>query len=317
MTTTITPYQPSSIAELEQLCARLCRSGMVPRAYQGKPADAFVAIAFGAEVGLPPLASLQHIAVIDGRPGLFGDAIAGVALKSGAIKALDEWFEGEHLADTWTAVCEVTRPDGGKVKRTFSVADAKRAKLWGKLSRESKPSPWVLYPQRMLAARARGFAVRDAAPHSFMGYTAEELRDVQEQERAAPKDITPAGEPSAPTVDIKPEAGLLEVIHIVGGDGKPVYVGNVWQEALRFYGETKRHSTDAFAVARANLQSLKIILPYTKNGTRGRLLAEIEAIEAMGDGEILERPPGDEDEAPVAPPAASPAEETPPHEEAA
>lgn len=296
MATNITPYQPSSLAELEHLCNKLTKSGLVPRPYQGRPADAFVAIAFGAEVGLPPLASLQHIAVISGRPGLYGDAVAGVAIKSGAIKAVDEWLEGDAGKDSWTAVCEVTRPDGGKVKRTFSVADAKRANLWG------KAGPWQQYPQRMLAARARGYAVRDAAPHAFLGYTVEELRDIDQQEKAHLKDVTPAkpeAGPEAPVVDVKPEAELLEVITIVDRDGKPFYTGNVWQEALRFYGEAKKHSPDPATVAAANLPSLRIILPYTRNGTRSRLLAEIEAVEAMQDGEVLERPadhPGDEPE---------------------
>lgn len=285
MATTVTPYQPSSIAELENLCNKLTRSGMVPRAYQGRPADAFVAIAYGAEVGLPPLASLMYIAVINGRPGLFGDAIAGVAMKSGAIKTIHEDFEGEPMTDGWTAVAIVTRPDGGKVERRFSVADGKRAGLWG------KSGPWQQYPQRMLAARARGYAIRDAAPHAFLGYTVEELRDIDADERGHLKDVTPpAPEPAQPAIDIRPEEPLLEVIQIIGADGKPAYTGNVWQEALRFYGQAKKASTDPTAVALANLQSLRIILPYTRNGTRGRLLAEIEALEAMQDGEILERP---------------------------
>jgi hypothetical protein len=302
MATTVTPYQPKSIAEGQQLSVMLCKSGMVPRQFQGRPMDAFVAMAHGAEVGLGPMASLQHIAVINGRPGLYGDAIAGVALKSGAIRAIDEHLEGEPMADGWTAVAVVTRPDGGKVERRFSVVDAKRAGLWG------KSGPWQQYPQRMLAARARGYAIRDAAPHAFLGYTVEELRDLAEDERKHLKDVTPGAgqgrspdpsrtEPAAepaqhepPVVDVRPEEPLLEVIQIVGHDGKPVYVGNVWQEALRFYGAAKRASTDATAVALANLTALRTILPYAKNGTRGRLLAEIEALEAMQDGEILERP---------------------------
>ena len=288
MATTVTPYQPNSLAELDYLSKKLTQSGMVPRAYQGRPADAFVAIAYGAEVGLPPLASLMHIAVINGRPGLFGDAIAGVAIKSGAIRSIDERLEGEPHTDSWTAVAVVTRPDGSKVERRFSVADAKKAQLW------NKAGPWQQYAGRMLAARARGYAVRDAAPHAFLGFTVEELRDIAEDERKHLKDVTPAAEPepASPVVDVRQEEPLLEVIQIVGADGAPRYVGNVWQEALRFYGEAKRDwGVDPAQVAKANLAALKIILPYTKNGTKGRLLAEIETIEAMLDGEILERPP--------------------------
>jgi len=300
MSTTVSPYEPKSIAEGQQLSVMLCKSGMVPRQFQGRPADTFVAMAFGAELKLGPMASLQHIAIINGRPGLYGDAIAGVALKSGAIRAIDEHLEGEPMTDGWTAVAIVTRPDGGKVERRFSVADAKRAGLWG------KSGPWQQYPQRMLAARARGYAVRDAAPHAFLGFTVEELRDIADDERKHLKDVTPAARQQdvtpaaeAPAAEATAEEPVLEIIQIVGADGRPRYIGSIWQEALKAYGEAKRDwGVDPAAVARANLESLRIVLPYTRNGTRGRLSAEIEAVEALSDGEILERPPG-EDEAPA------------------
>src|SRR5690606_3367586 len=46
--------------------------------------------------------------------------------------------------------------------------------LWG------KSGPWQQYPKRMLQWRARGWAIRDAAPHALFGMTAEELRDIEE-----------------------------------------------------------------------------------------------------------------------------------------
>src|SRR5688500_17149906 len=105
MSTHVTPYQPNSFGTLEVFCQKITSSGMVPKQYQGKPDDAFVAIVYGAEVGLPPLAALHHIAVINGKPGLYGDAIAGVAMKNGAIINIHEWMEGETDSDQWTAWC--------------------------------------------------------------------------------------------------------------------------------------------------------------------------------------------------------------------
>lgn len=50
------------------------------------------------------------------------------------------------------AVCEVKRKgENDPIKATFSVADAKKASLWG------KAGPWQQYPKRMLAMRARAF----------------------------------------------------------------------------------------------------------------------------------------------------------------
>lgn len=289
MGTSITPYQPNSFSELEVFVQRITKSGMVPRQYQGKPDDAFVAIAYGAEVGLPPLAALQHVAVINGRPGLYGDAIAGVALKSGAIKSLNEWLDGAPNTDGWTAHCEVVRPDGSTVTRTFSMADAKRAGLAG------KQGPWAQFPQRMLAARARGYAVRDAAPHSFLGYTVEELRDIDsvEQHRGPDKarDITPRPAPQAAPAE---EETVKQLVHIADEHGEVLHTTSIWQEALRRYGEAKKASTNPVAVAVANLAALRTILPHTSNGTAKRLAAEIEAAEAVGDDSgMLDEPQDD------------------------
>jgi len=59
------------------------------------------------------------------------------------------------------------------VTKTFSVEDAKRAGLW------QKPGPWTDYPKRMLAMRARAFALRDAFPDVLAGlYLREEIEPV-------------------------------------------------------------------------------------------------------------------------------------------
>jgi hypothetical protein len=86
-----------------------------------------------------------------------------------------------------TAVCQTSRKgkDANVVAR-FSVADAKKAGLWG------KQGPWTQYPKRMLQLRARGFALRDAFPDVLRGLvTAEEAQDYPQGEPAK----APAREP--------------------------------------------------------------------------------------------------------------------------
>jgi hypothetical protein len=71
------------------------------------------------------------------------------------------------------AVCQAKRRGYSKPTTvTFTVADAKKAGLWG------KQGPWQQYPRRMLQLRARGFALRDAFPDVLRGLvTAEEAQD--------------------------------------------------------------------------------------------------------------------------------------------
>jgi hypothetical protein len=189
MTNGVVSYEPTTFGELETFCKRITQTSMVPQAYRGKPDEAAATIMFGKEIGLPPMTSLQFVANINGRPGVYGDALPGIAMNKGLIKHMREWFEGTPYEDDYTAWCEVFRPDGSKAVQSFSVADAKLAKLWGKVG------PWTQYPRRMLQWRARGWAIRDAAPNLLFGMTAEELQDIDtaEQHRGpdSARDITP------------------------------------------------------------------------------------------------------------------------------
>lgn len=131
----------------------------------------FVAMQAGAEVGLAPMQAIQNIAVINGKPGIYGPAALALVEASGKLEDLDETVDG--TGDQRCAVLTLTRV--GRKPRTFrfSVADAKRAELWG------KKGPWSQYPDRMLLARARGFALRDVFPDVLLGcaHTIEELTD--------------------------------------------------------------------------------------------------------------------------------------------
>ena len=133
----------------------VAESGLAPKGIE-TPAAVLVAIQMGAEIGLTPMASLQNIAVINGRPSVWGDAMLAVCRQSGVFDEaeFEERIEGE--GDKQVATCTVRRkPDGKPVIRTFSVADAKKAGLYG------KTGPWSQYPARMLQMRARSWALRD------------------------------------------------------------------------------------------------------------------------------------------------------------
>lgn len=129
------------------------RSGLFLRTHDTVE-KTFVAIQCGAEVGLAPVQSLMSIAVIQGRPTIWGDALPGLVWASGLMESFVETIEGE--GDAMVARCVAVRKGATEpIERTFSVDDAKTAKLW------QKPGPWVTNPKRMLQMRARGFTLRD------------------------------------------------------------------------------------------------------------------------------------------------------------
>ena len=161
----------------------LARSSMVPRQYQGKPEDVMVACQWGREIGLAPMQALQNIAVINGKPSVYGDAAMALVQASPVCEGIEEMIENEGTSNP-VAICIAHRKGRKPVVAKFSVEDAKRAGLWG------KQGPWTAYPKRMLQMRARGFALRDAFPDVLKGLiTAEEAADYPDQPA---KDITPA-----------------------------------------------------------------------------------------------------------------------------
>lgn len=122
------------------------------------------------------MTALRSIAVINGTPCMFGDLPLAMVQRSPEFAMIDESFnppDGDLTQDTFQAVCKVTRvkAQGHEliVTRTFSITDAKRAGLWDKKSQTGKPSPWILYPKRMLQMRARSWALKDCFADVLMG----------------------------------------------------------------------------------------------------------------------------------------------------
>jgi hypothetical protein len=153
---------------------------MVPKAYQGKPQDILVCVQWGYEMGLAPMQALQNIAVINGKPSVYGDAAMALVQASSVCEDVEEYFEGEGTTNP-VAVCVAKRKGRKPVTAKFSVEDAKRAGLWG------KQGPWQAYPKRMMQMRARGFALRDAFPDVLKGLiTAEEAQDYPDEAKPRP-----------------------------------------------------------------------------------------------------------------------------------
>jgi hypothetical protein len=176
--------------EIWRFAETVIASGMAPKGINNAAA-ATITIQMGLEVGLPPMAALQNIAPINGRPSIWGDAMLGVVRSTGDLEEFSEWYElaGERIArppaelpDDLMAVCRVKRRGYDAKESSFSVADAKRAKLW------LKQGPWTEYPTRMLKFRARSFGLRDEFGDALRGlHSVEEMRDAPPEMR----DVTP------------------------------------------------------------------------------------------------------------------------------
>ena len=148
----------------------ISNSNLVPQQFRGKPADIYLAMSWGDELGLSPIQSLQNIAVINGKPSIYGDSLLALCRRSPDFEDIKETVSGEGSARK--AVCEVKRRGQSWYKSEFSMADANRAGLL------NRSGPWKSYPDRMLKMRARGFALRDVFADKIGGViTSEEAND--------------------------------------------------------------------------------------------------------------------------------------------
>ena len=163
--------RPQTFDQLKIFADMAAKSSLVPKDYQGRPENIMLAVQMGSEIGLAPMQALQNIAVINGRPAVWGDAMLALVKCHPEFESVQESIEGE--GDKRVAVCTVIRRGQPPVVSRFSVADAKAAGLW------AKAGPWQQYPARMLQMRARGFAIRDSFPDALKGLiSAEEAADI-------------------------------------------------------------------------------------------------------------------------------------------
>lgn len=195
-------YITAGLQERADYIARLAPSTILPTAYRGNAANAFVAAETGAALGLEPLQALASIAVINGRATLSSDLMAAVIRRAGHTLRIVE-----NSPESVTAT--LIRADDKKFEFTvtWDKDKAVKAGLWG------QRGPWSQYPTQMLRARAITEVARQGASEALMGmiYSPEDfgatITDTGEVIEAEIVADTPAPAPAAkPKPASKPAA---------------------------------------------------------------------------------------------------------------
>ncbi len=176
---TLLAFRPQTLSEAMELAGHMAKSDLVPKEYRGKPENVLIAMQLGAEVGLSPFQALQSIAVINGRPGIYGDAGLGIVMASGLLEKHDE--QDDPTTEGGQAYCMMKRKNGRTVEHTFSHQDAQNVTMYerdangnlrqGKLSDRAM---WKSFPKRMRQMRARWWVMRDLFPDVLKGLVGRE-----------------------------------------------------------------------------------------------------------------------------------------------
>lgn len=193
---------PQTFEDAYRIAKAVCQAGMAPKGVDTAE-KVTIAIMHGLEVGFPPMMALQSIAVINGRPTIWGDGALALVRSSGICEYVKEWEEDE------IAYCEVRRKgEKEAVTRSFSQEDARAAGLAG------KDGPWRTYPRRMRQMRARAWAIRDTFADVLKGLSIrEEVEDFVEVNAAPaiPAEISGAKAPPQKVIEHKPAATMEKV----------------------------------------------------------------------------------------------------------
>jgi len=199
-----TSFAPTNLTEAMEFSKLIANSNFVPVEYRGKPGDILVCLQMGAELGLSPLSALQSISVINGKPSVWGDGAIALVQASGLLEDHAEDVEGEgDERFGWCRMVRKGRPTAYFKK--FSIADAKRAGLWGR-------NVWKGYPDVMLVARARSACMRAGFPDVLKGViTREEAQDYppedEQVKEARPTSDLPWAERASAQAKVDPETG--------------------------------------------------------------------------------------------------------------
>lgn len=140
----------------------LAKSDIIPAAYRRKPENIVVAALTGRQYGWDVLTAMRSGHVIEGQWGMKPEAMLGLVRRAGHSVRAEISNDG--------ATVHGTRADtGDEMSVTFTMEDAKRAKLTGK-------GTWAQWPANMCMWRATGMLCRMLFGDITAGvYTAEEL----------------------------------------------------------------------------------------------------------------------------------------------
>lgn len=167
MTTALTTTAASAIEPRDMGELRALATSAAATKFFGvsTPEQALLVMVTGRDLGLSYAQSLRAFHVVQGRPVLSAQGAVAICLKH---RDVCEYVRTIESSDT-VATVEAKRRGDPPRRVTFTIEEAKRAKLTGR-------DVWQSYPSRMLLARAQMFVCREVFPDLLLGmYSEDEL----------------------------------------------------------------------------------------------------------------------------------------------
>ena len=192
----------NSLVQFMEVAKVFAVSELVPSTYRLKPANCLVALEMAHRVGVSPMAVMQNLYVINGRPSWSAQYIIAAINSCGRFpNQLQYELSGE--GPTRSCVAWAIRKDGTRVESpVVSIAMAKAEGWYSKKDRSGNEiSKWPTMPDLMLRYRAASFFGRLYCPEFLFGMMSEEE---SEEIPAAPVPKTTKKAATAEVVETKP-----------------------------------------------------------------------------------------------------------------
>jgi hypothetical protein len=156
-----------------QMAKGLSQSTLVPQQFQNNPANCLIALEQSNRLNISPMAVMQNLYIVQGKPSFSSSFIIGLINASGKYDMELQFDEEEKDGKPYACTCW-TEKDGRKVTGIKITMDMAEKEGWSK----KNGSKWITIPQVMLRYRAASFFARMNCPELSIGlYSKEELDD--------------------------------------------------------------------------------------------------------------------------------------------
>ena len=156
-----------------QMAKGLSQSTLVPQQFQNNAANCLIALEQSNRLGISPMAVMQNLYIVQGKPSFSSSFIIGLINASGKYDMELQFDEEEKDGKPYACTCW-TELNGRKVTGIKITMDMAEKEGWLK----KNGSKWQTMPQVMLRYRAASFFARMNCPELSIGlYSKEELDD--------------------------------------------------------------------------------------------------------------------------------------------
>ena len=163
------------LVSLSSTAQLLASADIIPDTFKKKPANVLIALNMAQRMHADPLALMQNMYIVYGKPSLSSKFLIGCFNTCGRYTSIKYRFVGERGADDWGCeayACEVAT--GQDVVGPLVTIKLSKDEGWY----SKNGSKWKTMPELMLRYRSAAYLINTTAPEISLGLmTQEEIED--------------------------------------------------------------------------------------------------------------------------------------------